>query len=282
MQPFAFERHTDSECVLFYFEFVKLSAGPVDMADTDMATSDAGKIKAAVEKERFYLRYYVGHRGKFGHEFLEFDFRPDGKLRYANNSNYKNDTLIRKECVVSKAVLNELKRIVVESDILLVSAAGGVRTPGAGGRQPVARAGPRGSAGAGDPGGRRARLLHHLQDRLADRRAGLGRRGRPPLLLLLGAGLEVSGLLAHGPALQDQAHLTYSCDLLSHLIIRFASGSTYHKRFLIVDFIHDCFITQLIIIYFLAHMRSSVGEAFRQSSTAAGEEAADSDEDAGD
>jgi hypothetical protein len=23
-------------------------------------------------------RYYVGHKGKFGHEFLEFEFRPDG------------------------------------------------------------------------------------------------------------------------------------------------------------------------------------------------------------
>lgn len=29
--------------------------------------------------EEFYLRYYVGHKGKFGHEFLEFEFRPDGK-----------------------------------------------------------------------------------------------------------------------------------------------------------------------------------------------------------
>lgn len=26
----------------------------------------------------FYVRYYVGHKGKFGHEFLEFEFRPDG------------------------------------------------------------------------------------------------------------------------------------------------------------------------------------------------------------
>ncbi|TKY68898.1 mago nashi-like [Spatholobus suberectus] len=49
------------------------------------------------ENGEFYLRYYVGHKGKFGHEFLEFEFRPDGKLRYANNSNYKNDTIIRKE-----------------------------------------------------------------------------------------------------------------------------------------------------------------------------------------
>lgn len=39
----------------------------------------------------------VGHKGIYGHEFLEFEFRPDGRLRYANNSNYKSDVLIRKE-----------------------------------------------------------------------------------------------------------------------------------------------------------------------------------------
>lgn len=68
----------------------------------------------------FYLRYYVGHKGKFGHEFLEFEFRPDGKLRYANNSQYKNDTLIRKEAYVSKIVLDELKRIIEDSEIMQV------------------------------------------------------------------------------------------------------------------------------------------------------------------
>ena len=31
----------------------------------------------------FYVRYYVGHKGKFGHEFLEFEFRPDGQVRGA-------------------------------------------------------------------------------------------------------------------------------------------------------------------------------------------------------
>eukprot|EP00124_Ichthyophonus_hoferi_P001688 Ihof_evm7s95 gene=Ihof_evmTU7s95 len=66
----------------------------------------------------FYVRYYIGHRGKFGHEFLEFEFRPDGKLRYANNSNYKNDTMIRKEVYVSNTVMSELKRIIDDSDIL--------------------------------------------------------------------------------------------------------------------------------------------------------------------
>eukprot|EP00070_Physeter_catodon_P039911 XP_028346805.1 protein mago nashi homolog 2 isoform X1 [Physeter catodon] len=65
----------------------------------------------------FYLRYYVGHKGKFGHEFLEFEFRPDGKLRYANNSNYKNDVMIRKEAYVHKSVMEELKRIIDDSEI---------------------------------------------------------------------------------------------------------------------------------------------------------------------
>ena len=51
----------------------------------------------AAGSEEFYVRYYTGHKGKFGHEFLEFEFQPDGKLRYANNSQYKNDTIIRKE-----------------------------------------------------------------------------------------------------------------------------------------------------------------------------------------
>lgn len=66
----------------------------------------------------FYLRYYVGHKGKFGHEFLEFEFREGGKLRYANNSNYKNDTLIRKEAFVHQSVLKELKLMIQDSDIM--------------------------------------------------------------------------------------------------------------------------------------------------------------------
>lgn len=72
------------------------------------------------DDDSFYLRYYVGHKGKFGHEFLEFEFRPDGKMRYANNSQYKNDTLIRKEAYVNKVVLEELKRIIEDSEIMQV------------------------------------------------------------------------------------------------------------------------------------------------------------------
>jgi len=60
----------------------------------------------------------VGHKGKFGHEFLEFEFRPNGKLRYANNSHYKNEVMIRKEVFVNQCILDELKRIIEESEIM--------------------------------------------------------------------------------------------------------------------------------------------------------------------
>ncbi|KAK4798021.1 hypothetical protein SAY86_030347 [Trapa natans] len=70
------------------------------------------------ESDEFYVRYYVGHKGKFGHEFLEFEFRPDGKLRYANNSNYKNDIMIRKEVWLTTAALRECRRIISDSEIM--------------------------------------------------------------------------------------------------------------------------------------------------------------------
>lgn len=41
-----------------------------------------------------------------------------GRLRYANNSNYRNDSLIRKEMWVGPLVVKELKRIVEQSEII--------------------------------------------------------------------------------------------------------------------------------------------------------------------
>ncbi len=69
-------------------------------------------------RDDFYLRYYVGHNGKFGHEFMEFEIFADGKLRYANNSEYKKDAMIRKEIRLSKTVIDEFKRIVEISGII--------------------------------------------------------------------------------------------------------------------------------------------------------------------
>lgn len=69
-------------------------------------------------KGDFYVRYYTGNRGRFGPEFLEFEFTSAGRLRYANNSNYRNDTLIRKEVYVSPIVIEELRRIITTSEII--------------------------------------------------------------------------------------------------------------------------------------------------------------------
>ncbi|PNH08630.1 Protein mago nashi [Tetrabaena socialis] len=75
------------------------------------------QVDPSMAADDFYLRYYVGHRGKFGHEFLEFEFNKDGRLRYANNSNYKNDEIITREVYVSQSVIAELKRIVEDSEV---------------------------------------------------------------------------------------------------------------------------------------------------------------------
>merc|ERR1712173_38786 len=59
-----------------------------------------GKIMAQElqnKNDKFYLRYYVGHHGKFGHEFLEFEFLENGLLRYANNSKYKGHEILKED-----------------------------------------------------------------------------------------------------------------------------------------------------------------------------------------
>ena len=64
--------------------------------------------RSDLETEEFYCRYYVGHRGNnVGHEFMEFEFNQDGKLRYTNNSNYKRDVMIRKEGILHILILNK-------------------------------------------------------------------------------------------------------------------------------------------------------------------------------
>jgi len=73
-------------------------------------------MSQALERDPLYIRYYTGHSGRHGHEFLEFEYSR-GRLRYANNSNYRNDSLIRKEMYLSPIVIEELKRIIETSDI---------------------------------------------------------------------------------------------------------------------------------------------------------------------
>ncbi|PKI83541.1 hypothetical protein MVES_002383 [Malassezia vespertilionis] len=59
----------------------------------------------------------MGHQGRHGHEFLEFEY-DRGRLRYANNSNYRNDSLIRKEMWISPLMVQQLQEIVEESEVI--------------------------------------------------------------------------------------------------------------------------------------------------------------------
>lgn len=71
-----------------------------------------------MDSEEFYIRYFVGHRGKYGQEFLEFEINSEGRLRYGNHSNYRSDGLIRREVFLNKIVLKDICRIVEEAEIM--------------------------------------------------------------------------------------------------------------------------------------------------------------------
>ena len=75
-------------------------------------------MAAPAAPETLYCRYVVSHMGRYGHEFLEFELRPDGRLRYANNSNYKSDVMIRKELTVSPLVVETFRKIIADSGVL--------------------------------------------------------------------------------------------------------------------------------------------------------------------
>ncbi|CEJ92191.1 Putative Protein mago nashi like protein [[Torrubiella] hemipterigena] len=102
---------------------MRISPTPPTQLEDGLRRTHCTRKKMTSTNEPFYLRYYSGHMGRFGHEFLEFDFRSvgDGRsavARYANNSNYRNDSLIRKEMCVSSVLVEEIKRIIKSSEII--------------------------------------------------------------------------------------------------------------------------------------------------------------------
>lgn len=86
-----------------------------------MSEAQAHSTNTNSENDEFYVRYYFGHKGEYGHEFTEFELAPSGLLRYCNNSHYKHEEMIRKEVFVSPAVVDETRRIVLESGICKVN-----------------------------------------------------------------------------------------------------------------------------------------------------------------
>ncbi|KAG5496819.1 hypothetical protein JIQ42_03653 [Leishmania sp. Namibia] len=85
------------------------------MAEQD----DVGAVAPAetVESQLYYVRYYAGHTGRYGNEFLEFEISESGSLKYVNNSNYRNDFIIKKQARVSPAVLDEVKKLIVQYSV---------------------------------------------------------------------------------------------------------------------------------------------------------------------
>jgi len=84
----------------------------------DAGDASSTQAPSVPSRDEFYMRYYVGHRGRFGHEFLEFEIQPSGLLRYANDTRYRNDGLIRKEVLLQPQVVREFKNLVDESKII--------------------------------------------------------------------------------------------------------------------------------------------------------------------
>ncbi|EPY23969.1 protein mago nashi [Strigomonas culicis] len=66
----------------------------------------------------YYIRYFAGHTGRYGNEFLEFELKEDGTLKYANNSHYRNENIIKKQARVSPAVIDEVRRLVIQSGVV--------------------------------------------------------------------------------------------------------------------------------------------------------------------
>ena len=69
----------------------------------------------------FFLRYFTGHRGKYGHEFIEYSFGGDGVLKYINGSNYKKDGQLTCSFTCSPSIVKNVLSILRESDLLEIS-----------------------------------------------------------------------------------------------------------------------------------------------------------------
>uniref|UniRef100_A0A7S2YFY1 Uncharacterized protein n=1 Tax=Entomoneis paludosa TaxID=265537 RepID=A0A7S2YFY1_9STRA len=78
---------------------------------------DLGSPPAVEDQDDFYVRYQVAHQ----REWLEFELLPNGKLRYANNSNYSREGMIRRETFLGPGVVEEFKRIIRASGIVHVN-----------------------------------------------------------------------------------------------------------------------------------------------------------------
>ena len=66
----------------------------------------------------FFLRYFVGHRGKYGHEFIEYSVDNSGALRYINGTNYKKDGQLSCSAICDKSIVECVVDQVRKSNLL--------------------------------------------------------------------------------------------------------------------------------------------------------------------
>ncbi|CBH11997.1 mago nashi-like protein,putative [Trypanosoma brucei gambiense DAL972] len=85
---------------------------------TAVEVLEEAPVQETMQSCLHYVRYFAGHTGRYGNEFLEFDIRDDGTLKYGNNSRYRNENIIKKQARISPAVLEEIKRLIILSGIL--------------------------------------------------------------------------------------------------------------------------------------------------------------------
>ena len=98
-----------------------LEARVISICDTSLSSTSLLLRKGILKLLMFFVCVCddsVGHKGKFGHEFLEFELSEKGELRYANDSRYHRESIIRKGMCVSPQVVEEFRRIIDESGIL--------------------------------------------------------------------------------------------------------------------------------------------------------------------
>ena len=70
-----------------------------------------------MKNDDFYLRFYAEKKGKYGQDFLEVEFHHDGRMSYAYASRKKEQSVVRREAFVTKANLDQLKRLVADSGL---------------------------------------------------------------------------------------------------------------------------------------------------------------------
>lgn len=84
--------------LVFYYYFINVNLIQDNIANVfKICANNQIYNSQMADNEDFFIRYYIGHKGAYGHQYLDFEIDSNGKLKYLNNSQYKSDSLISKQ-----------------------------------------------------------------------------------------------------------------------------------------------------------------------------------------